>query len=245
MFIGWIYLLLLFCLGLCLGSFANVLIDRTENGKSLDGRSKCDFCGYQLRWFDNIPIISFLILRAKCRKCHRKLSWQYPAVELFMGIVFAVSAWQLGMSQSFENPLMLVSNLLLMITAFLFVLVVVWDLKYMIIPNEIVIAGVVVTVLIFLIKFVVEPCTSFDWNCFWISGILGAIVMSGFFWMLYAISKGTWIGGGDVKLAIWLGLLVGIKMVYPALMIAYIVGAIVAIFLIIRGKKKMKSTLFS
>ncbi len=236
-------ILLFFLIGICFGSFANVIVDRTENGKNINGRSKCDFCGYQLKWFDNIPIVSFLILKAKCRKCRKKLSWQYPAVELFTGIVFAISAWQLGVSQFFESPLFLVSSLLLMITAFLFVLVIVWDLKYMIIPNELVIAGIVVTILIFGIRFFIDPCEIFDWNCFWVSGILGAVVMTGFFWILYAVSKGKWIGGGDVKLAVWLGLLIGLKMVYPALMIAYIVGVIVAIFLIIRGKKGMKSQL--
>ena len=231
-----------FLIGICLGSFANVLIDRTENGKSLNGRSICDFCGYQLRWFDNIPIVSFLILKAKCRKCHRKLSWQYPAVELFFGVIFAFSAWRLGLS-FFDNPATFISDILLMAMTFLFALVVVWDLKYMIIPNGLVFAGVVATVLFFLNNFFIEPCLKLNLDCFWVSGILGAMVMSGFFWVMHAVSKGKWIGGGDVKLAIWLGLLIGLKMVYPALMIAYVVGAVVAIFLMIKGKKGMKSQL--
>lgn len=238
-----IWTIFFFIIGLCLGSFANVLIDRTENGEKLGGRSRCDFCGYQLRWFDNIPVISFLILKARCRKCQKKLSWQYPIVELFTGAVLAFSAWQLGINSFFESSATFSVNILLILMAFLFVLVVVWDLKYMIIPNEIVVTGIVVTILIFIVRFFADPCASFSLNCFWISGILGAIAMSGFFWILYAISKGTWIGGGDVKLAIWLGLLIGIEMVYPALMIAYIIGAVVAIFLIFRGKKKMKSQL--
>jgi prepilin signal peptidase PulO-like enzyme (type II secretory pathway) len=164
-------------------------------------------------------------------------------VELFTGIVFAISAWQLGVMSFFENPLILVSNLLLMTTVLLFVLVIVWDLKYMIIPNELVIIGFVVTILIFVMRSFIDPCVSFDWNCFWVEGLLGAIIMSGFFWSLYTISRGKWIGGGDVKIAIWLGLLIGWKMVYPALMIAYVIGAIIAIFLVVKGKKGMKSQL--
>src|SRR3990167_2998470 len=82
---------IIFILGASIGSFLNVLIDRLPQGKSILGRSQCDFCQKKLKWFDLIPIFSFIFLTGRCRYCHKKLSWQYPVVEALTGLAFVFS----------------------------------------------------------------------------------------------------------------------------------------------------------
>lgn len=110
--------------GLAVGSFLNVLIDRLPKGENvLTGRSRCDHCGKSLRWFELIPLLSFLLQGGRCRRCHARLSWQYPIVELVTGIAFFYGV----------NPL-LFSSLLVIFVA---------DLKYQIIPDSMIVIGVI------------------------------------------------------------------------------------------------------
>ena len=112
--------------GLAVGSFLNVLIDRLPRGRNvITGRSTCDYCGKALRWFELIPLVSFLVQRGGCRRCHKKLSWQYPIVELVTAvgfIFFAPSYW------------IIFSSLLVIFMA---------DLKYQIIPDSMLVVGVI------------------------------------------------------------------------------------------------------
>lgn len=109
-------------LGLAVGSFLNVLIDRLPRGENvITGRSKCDYCRKTLRWFELIPLISFIVQRGRCRRCHKKLSWQYPIIELITAAAFAFGA----------NPL-LFSSLLVIFVA---------DFKYQIIPDSMIVFG--------------------------------------------------------------------------------------------------------
>jgi prepilin signal peptidase PulO-like enzyme (type II secretory pathway) len=233
----------LFILGLCFGSFANVLIDRTQRGESIRGNSKCDFCGYKLKWYDNIPIMSFLFLKGRCRKCGKKLSWQYPLVEFFTGVVFVLTYFALFAEEGvvlFDWVFWMEAVYYFLVIYILFV-VLVWDLKYMIIPDFIVLIGISAT-------FLFEIYRSFEANCFLqnidcplLGGLLGALAIGGFFRVLYFVSGGRWIGGGDVKIGFWLGFLVKIKMAYFFILFAYLSGALFAVFLLIFSKKKMKS----
>src|SRR3989344_2720687 len=117
----------IFILGLAIGSFLNVLIDRLPQGVTINGRSHCDFCNKTLNWYDLVPVISFFLSGGRCRYCNKKLSWQYPLVESFTGIFF-VAIYLLRM-----DPLMTIS--LLGIASSLTVIFVA-DLKYHIIPDE-------------------------------------------------------------------------------------------------------------
>lgn len=233
----------LFFFGLCLGSFLNVLVDRGERGKSLRGRSKCDFCGYQLKWFDNIPVLSFFLLGGKCRKCRKKLSFQYPIVELAMGLAFLFLGHQVFSNQiffrtSFQQFFFL---LFLVFSIFFLAAVFLWDLKYMVIPDALIWSGLIVSILFRIFSMIFWNHNWLDKQTGLISGFLGALATGGFFGALWFFSKGKWIGLGDVKLGLWLGMLVGVQLVYPATMVSYILGALVAIFLLWRNKKKMSS----
>ncbi len=234
----------IFILGICLGSFANVLIDRTQAKKSIRGRSICDFCNYVLSWLDNIPIISFLILKGQCKKCRKKLSWQYPLVELSTGFVLILTFWLV------QNNLLFQTNgssfeFYFILFYFIFIsyilwVIFIWDLKYMIIPDFLVLIGLVST-------FIFQIQTSLGSEYFWsfgnplISALLGGLILGGFFGFIFYISKGKWIGGGDVKLGFWLGSIVGLQAVYFLILFSYVSGAIVAVFLILFFSKKMKS----
>ena len=234
----------LFLLGLCWGSFANVLIDRGQNKKSLSGRSRCDFCHYKLKWFDNIPILSFLFLAGKCRKCKKKLSWQYPVVEFLTGILFVMVLWFLRANNLFEISVFSAYNLVNLVYYFsifyLLWIVLVWDFKYMIISDRVVLIGISLTFLYNLGQTFLSG-NFLAFNSPFFNGLLGAIILGGFFGLIYWYSKGKWIGGGDVKLGFWLGLLVGLNKIYFLILFSYTIGSIVAIFLLIFSKKKMKS----
>jgi prepilin signal peptidase PulO-like enzyme (type II secretory pathway) len=111
----------------------------------------------------------------------------------------------------------------------------------MIIPDFLVVIGISVTVLYKIYETLIEKSFLISFDSAILSALLGGILLSGFFGVMFWFSKGKWIGGGDVKLGFWLGLLVGLKMVYFLILLAYTSGAIVAIFLLIFSKKKMKS----
>lgn len=116
----------IFLFGLCIGSFANVLIDRLPQGQDvLRGRSRCDHCKKNLRWFELVPVISFLIQGGQCRRCHKKLSWQYPIIEIVVGIGFVL------LYQRIPDLFIFLSLLVIFVA----------DLKYEIIPDSMVALG--------------------------------------------------------------------------------------------------------
>ena len=84
-------LIIFLVLGLIVGSFLNVVVERLNLAESLLGRSHCPHCRKKIRWYDNVPVLSFMILRARCRDCEGKISWQYPAMEIMTGIIFVLA----------------------------------------------------------------------------------------------------------------------------------------------------------
>ena len=243
-FILLVKILLIFSIGACLGSFLNVLVDRGQKGKSLLGWSRCDHCGYRLQWYDNIPIFSFIFLHGRCRKCGQRLSWQYPIVELGIGLLFLVVGYSIGflnidsMGQSYFDTWEI---LFIFLTVFLLAAVFLWDLKYMIIPNELVLAGIVVAFFYAIYQQLSLDVSWLNIRSPIASGLVGSLIVSGFFYLIYFFSKKKWIGGGDVKLGLWIGWVSGWQMAYLMLLIAYVSGALVSIFLLFAKKKKMTS----
>jgi len=230
-----IILALLF--GFIIGSFLNCMAWRLYHGETIFGRSQCPKCHKQIAWYDNIPILSWLILKAKCRHCHKPISWQYPLVELVIGLLFAlfwyVNIGNLGfealISVKLETWLILVRNLIAV--AFL-ALIFIIDFKWYVILDEISLSGCV----IFLI-----------FNLFlgqsWQNLLLAAAVGAGFFLLQFIVSKGKWIGGGDIRLGALMGFLVGWPNILVALFLAYIIGSLVGVGLIVTKRKHMASKL--
>ena len=136
----------IFLFGLALGSFLNCVIYRLERGESfLEGRSYCPHCQHILNWSDLIPLFSFLILKGKCRYCQKKISLQYPLVELATGILFVLTAYNLQLTIYNLQDLFVVSYLLLVVNCLLVIFV--YDLKHYIIPDKIIYPAIAVAFL--------------------------------------------------------------------------------------------------
>ncbi len=216
-----------------------MVICRLELTESILGRSHCPHCKALIRWYDNIPLLSFILLRAKCRDCQGKISWQYPLVELATGIVFALTGYYFFNASEFQSWAV---TLFYLVSFALLTVVFVYDFKLMEIPMIVLWAGVIwaVLYLVFL-----------DWSSFnladgrmsseIISGIIGGGAAFVFFFALSYLSKEKWMGYGDAYVALWAGLIMGWPGILLALMLAFTIGAIWGIILIALKKKELKS----
>ncbi len=212
----------IFIAGLIVGSFLNVVIFRLEKNKSfIFGRSVCLGCNNQIVWHDNIPVVSFLLLRAKCRNCRRPISWQYPAVELATAIIFIWLFSRFGINFKFFS--------LIIFSCFLLVIFV-YDLKHYLILDRVSIPAMVAALLLNLML-----------RLGFVNLLLGAIIGGVFFAFQFFVSKGKWVGDGDIRLGFLMGLMLGWKMLLVALFLAYLIGSFVSILLMIFSNKKMSS----
>ena len=226
--------------GLAVGSFLNCVIYRLERGESfLEGRSYCPHCRHILNWPDLIPVFSFLILKGKCRYCSQKIFWQYPLVELATAIIF------LTLYYNFFTMVNLLQFIFLLAISCFLIIIFVYDLKHYIIPDKVVYPAIGFAFLYQLFR----SLEFVNWNLFGIWNlefgilrpILPSILASAFFLAIVLISRGKWMGMGDVKLAFLMGLFLGWPNILVALFLAFLIGAIIGIGLIVAGKKTLKS----
>lgn len=218
---------LAFIFGCSIGSFLNVVICRLETGEDIvKKRSHCPKCNKILKWHDLVPAFSFFWLKGKCRFCKSKISWQYPLVELSTGILFLLLAWQYAG---------LIKLLFLFFLTACLIVIFVYDLKHYLIPDRIVYPAIIVTLLYRLYNNGNWDISGFLW------ALLAAAASGGFFLLLYSFSKGAWMGFGDVKLAILMGLALGWPDIFAALFFAFFTGAIAGVSMIALGRKKMSS----
>lgn len=218
-----------FVFGLVVGSFLNCVIYRLEAGGSfLKGRSFCPHCKHILTFSDLIPLLSFLILKGKCRYCQNKISFQYPLVELATGILFVLIVRNFLFPINFQNSL--TTSYLLLTTCFL-IIIFVYDLKHYIIPDKIIYPAIAVALIYNLLntKYLI------------LNTLLAAFGAAIFFSIIVLISRGHWMGIGDVKLAFLMGLILSFPNILVGLFLAFFLGAIIGIGLVISGKKTLKS----
>ena len=242
---------------MAIGSFLNCLIWRLHKKEGLLNRSYCPRCRHKISWYDNIPILSFIILLGRCRHCGKKISWQYPMVEIITGLLFLVAfileankfsitsslnfQFSIFNFQSIYNLQFLISKLLtfnfLLLTLkswfiiSVMIVIFIYDLRWYLILDIITLpAGAVV--------FVLNLFLGFNWLNLLVCGIIGG----SFFLVQFLISKGKWIGGGDIRLGMLMGLCFGnISWLILSIMLAYFIGSIVGLGLIVSGKKKWGS----
>jgi prepilin signal peptidase PulO-like enzyme (type II secretory pathway) len=239
-----IFYFFIFAFGTCIGSFLNAWIWRLHRGESIYGRrSYCPKCAKQLKNFDLVPVFSFLFLGGKCRFCKKKISLQYPLVELCAGALYLI-AFITVIERFFLDGGWQIYLLLYWYFIAVLIVVFVFDLKYYKILDKVTIPAIV---LIFLINLFL--------GVNWFNLILGAIIAGGFFGLQYKIPqwgrkifgkknvffKLDWIGGGDIMLGILIGVMLGWKLTLMALFIAYTSGTIVSLGLVFSGKKKLQS----
>jgi leader peptidase (prepilin peptidase) / N-methyltransferase len=265
MFANYLFETFSFIFGLCIGSFLNCVIYRTELQENmpagpdrrtvsfLRGKSFCPHCKHTLFWQDLFPVFSFLFLKGKCRYCKKSISWQYPFVELTTGLLFLL-IFNFKFSIFNEFSILNFLNLaFLFYIACVLIIIFIYDLKHYLIPDKILFPAIILT---FFYKFFINLSFS-NWdlienlklkigNSASISNfILAAVIASGFFFIIWIVSGGRWMGFGDVKLAVLMGFLLGMPNVLLALFLAFFFGAIIGIMLIVfpfgsvhGGKKK-------
>ncbi len=214
---------ILFIFGLAIGSFINVVVLRLHANRSLSGRSECFSCHKQLKWHHNIPVLSFSILKGKCAWCQEKISWQYPLVELGTAVLLALG----GLFGKSSDVSWLIAYALLVFFA---VALFVYDYKWQLLPDILSYGGAGT-------MLVINIWRGLDWH----NLVVGALVVSGFFLIQYLFSQGTWLGLGDVILGLFIGLSLGWPYVVIALMLAYWLGALTAIGLLLLKKRGWKS----
>ena len=231
--------IIFFILGLIIGSFLNVVVYRLRVAEDVLGRSYCPHCRNKIAWYDNIPLISFILLKFQCRKCKKKISWQYPAVEAMTGLIFALIGWRFF--NIFDSQSFLITLYYLGIVSFL-IAIFVYDWLYMEIPSLVLWIGGIWTI-IFNIYFDLNKTgkfvSIFQSDVF--LGVLAAGIAFIFFFSLVYFSKEKWMGMGDALLAIFLGLFLGWPEILLALFLSFNLGALFSIALVVFQRKSLKT----
>lgn len=217
------FIIVFFILGTVLGSFYNVVGYRLPKGESLiRPASHCTNCGHFLKPYELIPIFSWIFLGRKCLKCKQKISWFYPVFELSTGILFALSYVLFGISTKFFLSLILISVLLIIIIS---------DYQTMIIPDEVLIVGIVISSIIIFIM---------DGGKGLLFSILNGI---GSFILMYALKlfgdfafKKESMGGGDIKLMFLVGMILGFKESIMVIFLSAVIALPVSLVILIKKK---------
>jgi leader peptidase (prepilin peptidase) / N-methyltransferase len=223
--------------GLFFGSFLNVLIDRLPNNEDIvRGRSHCDYCKKTLRWYELIPLFSFMIQRGKCRRCHKKLSIQYPLIELITGIGFSLIFYYSVISLS---PHFIISLFYYLLIFSILLVLFVTDLKTQLLPEILIILGIMCSI-IYYIYININSILIMNYIPI-ANNLLSAIGASLFFLIIWLVTKRRGMGFGDVELGFLLGLICGFPEIIFALYIAFLTGALVGVILIIGKNETLKS----
>jgi leader peptidase (prepilin peptidase)/N-methyltransferase len=239
-------------LGLVIGSFLNVCIYRIPLGKSIVfPGSHCPRCGQPIRFYDNVPLLSFLILRGKCRACDARISWQYPLVELLTGLAFYFCArrWH------FDSPTYVNTLLLSVVIIFVFI-----DYRHRIIPNILTLPGTAAGIVLsplqersFYSDPVVRIAASWLWPADpgaalpWTGSVLGAVIGGG---VLYCVAfafekirKKQGLGMGDVKMMSMVGAFLGWPLAWLIIFAGSFLGSMVGIFLMLFRNMNLQTKL--
>ncbi len=232
-----LFIFFLFFLGACIGSFLNVVIYRTAINESwVSGRSHCENCKKAIAWYDNIPLLSYTVLRGKCRNCKSALSISHPVVEGLMGFLFVW--WYLVGSLFFQltqQPFTFLQPLFWLLVGIILLFILIIDYRYLIISDTAVFSLTLLVVAYRLLLVLAGIMRIQDL----IIACIGMAVSVLFFWSLWFFTKGRGLGFGDVKLAVPLSLLVGWPDVLVWLFSSFCLGAVVGIVLLIFGKAKL------
>lgn len=226
-------------LGALMGGLVNACVLRTKKGLAFTiGRKKCSTCAMPLALADHVPIASYLRLKGKCRRCSSVMPWQYLAVEVVLAALFALFAYHAFVASvlpSFVAALPLTGEPLGLfvrnaIVATLFVPIFMFDLRSSIIPDRLTIPAIIIAL---LMNAALGMNTA--------DMLLGGLAIGSFFAVQMLASRGAWVGGGDVRMGLLIGFLLGFKLGLVALLLAYALGSIVGIWLIMSGRRNLHS----
>jgi len=223
-----IEIILIFMLGLIVGSFSNVCINRIPKNESIIyPASHCPKCRSKIKPVDNIPLLSYILLKGRCRNCKSKISIQYPIVELLTGLTYLIIYLIYGLS---------IQSLIYIILSSALIIIAFTDLNEQIVPDVISLPGIIIG---FIISFFV-PYVSF------VNSALGVVVGGGIILVIgltgSVIFKKEAMGGGDVKLAAMIGTFLGWRYIIISLFLGFFLGALAGIFLIMSKIKSREDT---
>jgi prepilin signal peptidase PulO-like enzyme (type II secretory pathway) len=237
-----------FFLGTSAGSFLNAAVLRWGRGESIvfesaDGesaarkrtlaRSRCPECGHVLSGFELIPVVSFVLQRGRCRKCQKQLSIQYLVVEIVAAVLGALP-WIVLWFQSAQPkvqaifPLNETQAVVIALFSWVLLFLFLYDLRYQIILDRVSLPAIVVAAAV----------SYWIFGRTWESVGLGMLVAGGLFALQFILSRGKWIGGGDIRMGVLMGALLGLPSTIAALFLTYIIGAAVALYLLATGRAK-------
>lgn len=220
-------------LGAIMGSFANALLFRFGNDRPIvrDQRSYCDHCGNVLSWFELIPVVSYVIQLGRCRSCRGRIPVWTLVVEILMALGFAFGARTVG-NMGFSSGVLQVAQYIVVLSfvfgcVFFFFI----DWLYMIIPDHV------------SLPLIVLGCIGIGvlHRSDWISYVLAGILGGSFFLVQYLCSRGRWVGGGDIRLGVFLGVYLGLSGLGVALVVAYGIGLVCALVLLWLKRASLKT----
>lgn len=207
--------------GLLIGSFLNVVIARVPERRSLwRPGSSCPACGTAIAWFDNVPILSFVVLRGRCRACATPIPWRYPIVEAATAGLFGAAGLVFGPTADG----VVAAALLAMLVALTAI-----DVERQLLPDVMTLPGIVLGILASLATGRVSLADS----------LLGVVVGGGLF-LIIIVASGGGMGAGDMKLAAMLGAFLGWQVVLLSILLAVVVGGVLAIGLMASGLRGRK-----
>ncbi|MDD2447819.1 MAG: prepilin peptidase [Tissierellia bacterium] len=219
--------MLILIYGLIIGSFLNVWIYRAPVGESIVWPgSHCPKCNTKLKWYDNLPVVSYLFLKGQCRYCRERISPQYPVVEFLNGIIYVIMFNKFGFTIDFVFY-SLISSVLIVISFI--------DIKEMIIPDNLIIIILILSVLQKGANYYLFGISQNILNC-----IGGLLIAGGIFLAIVIVSRGG-MGGGDITLIAALGFVLGIKYILLTIFLSFIFGAIISLLLLLAKIKTLKN----
>jgi len=226
-----VFVLIILFFGIIFGSFINAWVWRIENDLSVaKGRSMCPHCKHTLAWYDLVPLISYTALRGKCRYCKTKISSQYPIIELTTGLLF-VSVYMFNIPASVQQW---VQTIIILAVTVLLVAAYIYDAKHMELPE------------IFMLPAIFLGIVSLGLSALWYGwgALTGQLIGLGLFVLAFTamwfFSKGTWLGAGDIRLAAIMGLFLSPKQLLVGIFVAYLVGAVYGLTVLIKSQKKTR-----
>jgi len=241
-------ILFIFCCGLAVGSFLNVVVIRGHKGESLGGRSHCVHCATVLSVRELIPVFSFLIQKARCRNCKGRISWQYPLVELACGLLYVLGFTLIGDSSYLWTYEKVFFSLAWFIGIPAMLVILVSDFRFQTIPDGATLTlgaiGVGATLLRAFLPSTAELLPPEFMTGIGTSGLaydlITVSIISGILWALWFFSDGRWMGFGDVKLIFATSLILGFPAAIAGFLFAFWSGSIVGILLLLTGKKRWR-----
>lgn len=210
--------LLILIYGLLIGSFLNVCIYRIPKSESIVfPGSHCPVCNHNLKWYDNIPLFSYLTLKGKCRYCNTKISPQYPLIESLNAIIYLLLYFYFGYSINFIFYA-LISSVLIVITLI--------DLKEMIIPDILVLIILGLAIIYKILNYFIYGLSPEILNS------IGGLLLAGGLFLAIVLLTGGGMGGGDVTLIGALGFVLGVKYILLTIFLSFILGAVISMVLL-------------